>query len=531
MDTDRFGIEGAPDHELARSPAAARVGHLAAASGLALNHFEHRVHLPPPDHWLPEGRADLGGAASGHLVEHKYAHHRNDDLLGSFNPGHRAKWTAHELCHGLAGFAWRPGATPFFHALSARLSEAVPVALWYFFDEAGLRRCPDHDGPLFGAFCPACEAAATLGPRPLTARDEAFLRDGLAFVDRELAAVERSRRLGRPVPHRYATLDLASDAMAYAASHHLRLASPEFHRYFELFHAGEGSGAQGDLDGLAHRVEQLAAALAGRGTVAPWPLDTATLRARDVGWRLLQVAAECEGEALDTLDSLVVLLATRPAAMEEVLTTYRAATEEWWLPPADEVFAVGGPGPLGRSAAGLLQAIADALPGTEAVVGDELGPLVDAFVQGEPPTRGPAPRRFARWLAEHAPGPAAELAGYEAACGFPAPADAAADSLGAAPGPKVRAEGVEVLRLSIDPEAFLSALDGRAEAEQVERPTCLAIRQRAGGEVVVAELSAETAEALAGEGPVQLPAEEEASLVELGIIRPARWPEVDTPDA
>ena len=187
MESPRFGVDGAPDHELSRSPAAARVGRLAAASGLALNHFEHRVHLPVPDHWLPDDRADLGGTG-GHLVEHKYAHHRNDDLLGSFNPGHRAKWTAHELCHGLAGFAWRPGATPLFHALSARLSEVVPVALWYFFDEAGLRRCPDHDGPLFGLYCPACEAAATQGPRPLTARDEAALADGLAFVDRELAS-------------------------------------------------------------------------------------------------------------------------------------------------------------------------------------------------------------------------------------------------------------------------------------------------------------------------------------------------------
>ena len=170
MESPRFGVDGAPDHELSRSPAAARVGRLAAASGLALNHFEHRVHLPVPDHWLPDDRADLGGTG-GHLVEHKYAHHRNDDLLGSFNPGHRAKWTAHELCHGLAGFAWRPGATPLFHALSARLSEVVPVALWYFFDEAGLRRCPDHDGPLFGLYCPACEAAATtmlMKPGPAT---------------------------------------------------------------------------------------------------------------------------------------------------------------------------------------------------------------------------------------------------------------------------------------------------------------------------------------------------------------------------
>ena len=33
----------------------------------------------------------------------------------------------------------------------------------------------------------------------------------------------RSRREGRPVPHRHGTLDLASDGVAYAVAHGLRL--------------------------------------------------------------------------------------------------------------------------------------------------------------------------------------------------------------------------------------------------------------------------------------------------------------------
>ncbi|HIN85132.1 MAG TPA: hypothetical protein EYN06_01535, partial [Myxococcales bacterium] len=134
-------VEGALPHELTRTPASALIGRLAAQSNLMLSHFEHRVEFSLPEAWLPVGRADLSeapGWQNGVLTESKYQAFRHDRISGSFHPGHRAKWTAHELCHGLVGFAWQPGAGRFFHALSARLAEVLPVALWYFFDEAGL---------------------------------------------------------------------------------------------------------------------------------------------------------------------------------------------------------------------------------------------------------------------------------------------------------------------------------------------------------------------------------------------------------
>ena len=163
-----FSNIGAPAHELTRSSAAHVIGDLAQASGLFLSHFEYRHHMPLPDAWCPPNQPGFSAQPywkAGHLVE-QYRHFRYDNPIGSFHPSHDPKWTAHELCHALIGFAWRPNASPLFHSLSARLSELLPVALWYFFDEIDLRRCRQHAGlgDLFGLRCPACEQAASGGP-------------------------------------------------------------------------------------------------------------------------------------------------------------------------------------------------------------------------------------------------------------------------------------------------------------------------------------------------------------------------------
>ena len=108
-DAGPFDITNAPEEELNRSTAASRVGALASASGLFLSHFERRHHLELPEAWLAQDRIDLLGHAHWHRgkrVEPKYTYFRYDSPLGSFHPSHRAKWTTHELCHGLVGFAW-----------------------------------------------------------------------------------------------------------------------------------------------------------------------------------------------------------------------------------------------------------------------------------------------------------------------------------------------------------------------------------------------------------------------------------------
>src|SRR5690606_36544266 len=107
---------GAPAADFARSPAARRVGALAARDGLFLFHFEHRRHSQLPAIFLSEGLdpelAQPPLWSDGRLPEAKYQSFRHDLMIGSFHPGHRGKWSTHELCHGLVGFGWRAGAPP-----------------------------------------------------------------------------------------------------------------------------------------------------------------------------------------------------------------------------------------------------------------------------------------------------------------------------------------------------------------------------------------------------------------------------------
>ena len=529
-----FGLPNAPDHELARSPAATRVGHLAAASGLMLSHFEHRAHLPAPPDWIPEDRPDLAGTPAwrgGLLVEHKYQHFRYDNPIGSFHPGHRAKWTAHELCHVLVGFAWRPGASALFHACAARLAEVVPVALWYFFDEAGLRRCPLHrgGGPLFGAWCADCERAARVGPAPTDPETERWYDAGMAFVRAEIEAVARTRRVGAMIPHRHATIDLASDALAWCAAHRARLDSPTQRRYVERFF-GPAQGGFADLDALAARALAVAEALCGRGDAPALEGDRARWIATDVGWRLMQVASECEGDLGDALDDLSERLAVRPGEAETaaIIEAYEALHGEWVLPEPYEVFAVGYdlPRGYGRAIDQVAAGLVDVLPDTVAALGLDFDPLVDRFVATEPPVRAPVARRFAGFLAAEHPGPAADLARYEAAVAHPDPPDAELDALAGSPPLDARvrrARGLEVLSLGWD----VPAPAGRAARA---RPHCRVIRRTSGGDVLVAEVGAEAARALAllDRGPrpadeLGLPPEELEALTALGVLGPAGW--------
>ncbi|MGM0575660.1 MAG: hypothetical protein ACQEXJ_08020 [Myxococcota bacterium] len=531
--TQPFAVPGAPDHELSRSPASAAVGRLAAASGLGMFHFEHRVRLPLPEEWLPADRPDLAGAETwraGVLPEAKYQSFRHDLLLGSFHPGHRAKWTGHELCHGLVGFAWRPDASRLFHALAARLAEVLPVALWYFLDEAGLRRCPEHTGggPLFGTFCPACEEAAARGPVEGDPEAERWLREGRAFVDRELAAVQRSVRLGRPVSHRLATLDLASDGLAYAAAHGDRLDSPAFRRFVETFFT-PGQGLHDSLDALEARVLEVCDALCGVGEAAQLAGGRWRWITQDVGWRLLQVHAETEGEAAAELERMVDRLAHEPseATVGEVVAGYAALFDEWVLPDPEDVFAVGYdlPGGVGRSVRQVAEGIPTACPRTWEALGSDVLDVAADFVRVEEPARRPLGRRFAAYLEATRPGPEADLARYEAAVAHAAPADATASTLGASEARddlRRLADGVELLTVGHDV--------GVERPAPLDKPLELALARGVDGDVRVAEVSPEAAAALrrlrAGpvdRGALGVGSDEVAALEGLGFVVPVAW--------
>lgn len=546
-------VPGAPAVELARSPAAATIGGLAARSGLRLSHFEHRHHLAVPEAWVPGDRADLVARPSwvgGRLVEPKYAAFAYDAPVGSFHPGHHPKWTAHELCHGLVGFAWRPDATAHFHVQAARLNEVLPVALYYFLDEAGLRRCTRHTdvGGVFDGVCLACDRAAAQGPRLDDVRAEDWLRRGRDFVRDELAAVGRARRTGLLAGHRWAHLDLESDALAYVATHGPRMASHTFGRYVELF-LSPGLGLVAHLEDLEARVWSLLDTLCGGQAAEPLTAGADAVVAADVGMRLLTVAADLEGDDVAVaLDALAERLAGAPGDLAGVVAAYRDLAAEWHLPAAEAVFAngydlpgvssdsEGGPSKLGREHLDLAAGIAEVLPQTEAILGDAFEGLVERFVAEEVPVRAPAARRFAAWLAATDPGVVADLARYESAVAHPLPPDPCAEVFAgqaAADGRLRRAEGLDVLQLGVDIDGLMAALDAPTEAEVdvAERPVSLVVRRRAGGDVLVAEVGEVAAAALAhlgddGAEPAEalgLTLAEATSLVDLGVLVPARF--------
>ncbi len=400
----------APAVDLRRSPAALRVATLAARAGLFLFDYEQRVQLELPEAWLPVGRPDLGvtglppGWERGLLGESKYLSFRHDTLLGSLHPGHRAKWTTHELCHGLVGFCWRPDGSMLFHALAARLAEALPVALWYFFDEAGLRRCERHAGhsEVGPSYCAHCERAA--GGDDGAAEVGDWVARGRAFLAREIAAVRASIASGRPVFSQHGAIDLMTDGLAYAAAHAPRLRSAELQS--TIVHAfgepGLGSGYFDDLEAFAAHIEGLGAYVAGVRE-APASLVGGRWRfiAQDLAGRLMQVAADADGECFAGLSELVTSLgAGDEASVVRAIDAYEALYDAFELPLPEEVFAVGYPLPGGHGVGvtQLREGLESALGTTLGRLGVQAETIIRSFATTAAPSREPLPKRFASFL-------------------------------------------------------------------------------------------------------------------------------------
>lgn len=559
--------DGAPRQEYARTPAAARIAQLATDAGLFHFHFERRAHLPLPEAWIGPGAAGLADPpqwSDGVLPEAKYQSFRHDLAIASYHPHHRAKWAVHELCHGLVGFAWRRDATPFFHATAGRLAELLPVALWYFFDEAFLRRCPDHQGAgsLFRTLCPRCEAVAS--PLPDDPHGVGFLRDGLTFVDRELTAIARSRRLGRPIPHLWATIDLCSDGVAYARAHGARLASDDMAAWADRLLVA-GGGWSPDLDQLEARVVDVLAALLGEGPAPALAPTPAHARWRwilaDVGFRLATVRADTDGEALDALDAALDVLAagvqltTRSdlspdevarrcgEATVEARVRYDQLAEEWEMPDGRDVFALGYAAP-GADPGGALLAdgVRSVMPLTTTLLDAHLDDVCDAFARADGLSREPVAARFARFLADAAPA-VADLAAWEALTAhLPTPSDrlsgpAADDRLRLADGFVAATFAADVLSLAervdagavdlvwVDGHAALHAHDGEPPAQE---PFGLVVGRDDDGEIVLVELDADAACALRDhpdDPSPHLDPDERAALAEVGVLVPVAWAE------
>lgn len=519
---------GAPRREFTRSPAAYRVAELAAEVGLGLFHYEWRHHLALPEAWVPAhdpALADPPTWSGGVLPERKYQSFRHDQAIGGFHPGMRAKWATHELCHGLVGFAWHPGASPLFVATASRLSELLPVALWYFLDEAHLQRCQVHanGGALYRHLCQECEALA--GAQLDEVHAELWLERGRAFIEGELLAIGRTLDLGRPVPHVYGSLNLCSDGLAYAAAHLPRLRSEAFDRFAAQFLV-EGGGWVRDLHALHERVLAVVDAVttgADLVPLAPSPdLGRCRWTAQDLAWRLLTVWEDTDGDAARELSALVDRLAAvqsepdrAPMEIAAVREGYQALYDEIVLPQPEAVFAVGydvsGLAQT-RSAVQIQSGVAEAVPLTASLLEGEFAALLDRFVAADRPVRAPIGRRFATFALWELPDPLADLVRYEAELLHLPPADNALLALGPGPGdePVQLAPGVRILSARIDVVQFARDVafgdvvyrDGQVldvdGAPVPSRPVWLVLVRDARGEPQVLDVDRDVAVALLG---------------------------------
>jgi hypothetical protein len=520
-------VDGMPREDLARSPAAATVARLAAERGIRVSHFEHRAHRPLPAAWITEG----GDGAppvweEGVLAEGKYASFRHDLLVASFHPGHRPKWSAHELCHALVGFAWSPDATPLWHATAARLAELVPTVLWYFLDEISLRRCPRHAGPTFRSGCSACSRAAAEG-RGTMDDDVAsrWLADADRFVETELAAVHTTLRTGVPRSAGWGPLDLCSDGMAYARSHLPRLRSEEMALWAERFMDDALGVTHSTLAALEERAVALLRAVT-EGTPLAGSGDPARWTAMDLAFRLLEVHADTDGDARMELVRLVDRLAagSRPG---DVVAAYAALCEDFVLPPPEEVAAVGydvEDAPC-RSAAQIAEGLRTVVPVTMTALDDAGVDLAPRFVAEDTPLREPLGIRFSTWLTARAPGPLADLARWEAALRA---ARGEPDAVLLGPGSEPRlAEGVHLVESAVDVDELAAAVesggvmaterDGWPVLDAPPAPSAHLVGRDAAGALVVAELPPDLVPVLLA-SPGELPVDVRTDLIRLGLL-------------
>lgn len=537
----------APLPDLTRSPVAARIARLAQARGLFLFDYEARLQLELPEHWLPVGRPDLDVSGEpptwhrGLLAESKYLSFRHDVLLGSLHAGHRAKWTAHELCHGLVGFAWRPDASALFLALAARLAEVLPVAVWYFLDESGLTRCPRHAhhvelGP---GFCRDCERVQA--PREIRDPDRDFALRGRHFIERELASIRKAMAIGRPDYHPHGGIDLMTDGLSYAAAHQARLRAPETNSVMAHLFADPTSGRFDTLEAMLTHVERLAEDLVAASLGEDRPLPDLTpsrdrFIAQDLAGRLAQVAAETEGECGAGLLDLVAKLGAGEPIIS-IIEMYRTLHEDFELPDPEDLFAVGYPlpGGLGLSRPLLTDGLRSAC-GASVERLTHLGTLethLDRFLASRSPSRRPLARRFFDVLRASPADPetlglfALECAITDSEPPDPAELTLGFDAVDLREGDRLTlARGVELVRCGFDAGGLL--MHG---ASDPDGPHDFLVRRDAADQVGLVAITAALADKLAAGLPAhevfaslegRHPDRELKALVEEQLLVPAR---------
>lgn len=396
-------MENIPELDLNRSSIAKHIGKLAEMNGLFLSHYEYRQQFDAPDIWKNSNRLDLEfdvGWENGSLKEFKYQSFRNDIRIGSFNPAHQNKWTSHELCHGLVGFAWNKNWQFFDHAIAARLSELLPVVVYYFYDEADCQRCEKHAFPnIFYGYCAECELKSHLGPKENAEQRSFWMKKGKQFFDNEMRSIKASLEQRRCFYHIDHHLNLMSDGLAYASQQYKRISSPEYIDFIERFYTDKDYFST--IEDLMRHVEQVHDDLLMERLVDYKFGDPNSHKIKDLAWRFYELSADCSDELKESILNLIDEVTTNfdKDDFDYALNSYKNLLEEWELPEIDDIYAFGYhiDNKVGYSTKLIREGLESAFVDNIEVIESK---VIDDFMEKDRRKRGLLAQRFTRYLNE-----------------------------------------------------------------------------------------------------------------------------------
>lgn len=337
-DTEIQGM-GADPKDYNRSRVAKRIFHLARENNLQFAHYEYRWPIPLPDSWNSEKDHHAQGEVHWHqgvLSELKYQSFRHDSAVCNFHPGQSSKWGAHELCHKLVGFVFKPQADILFHTLAAWAAEVLPVTVYYFWDEIDCFRCERHKvfGFMQATFCKACEITS----KEQDVKREDYKKLGWDFLNTQLAAIEASIREQKIVSAPYMALDLADDAYYYTLSQFPRLTSKVYEDFIQT--SVPSQIYKTSIDDLITRIRMVAEAIMEDKELPSYGLNNTDWKVLDLGFRGLELAENIEGDAkqkfINTTQEFF-----KNKNIENYVKKYTLLCKEYDLPPAKEFFAAG----------------------------------------------------------------------------------------------------------------------------------------------------------------------------------------------
>jgi hypothetical protein len=328
---------GADPRDYHRSSVAKRIFHLAKENNLVFAHYEYRWPIPLPQSWMSEKDQYAQGEVhwnQGVLSELKYQSFRHDSAVCNFHPGQSSKWGAHELCHKLVGFAFKPDADILFHTLAAWAAEVLPVTVYYFWDEIDSFKCAKHQNYSFmpATYCKRCEEKAEVQSQ----KKEEYKELGWKFLNLQLTAIEASIKQSKLLPAPYLSLDLADDAYYYTLSQFPRLSSETYKEFVET-HVPLQLYSK-SLEDLLIRIRNVAAAIIETKDLKPFGLSAIDWKVLDMGFRGFELS-----ESIESNKDFVKL--TNDFLQHKNISTYVAGyksfSENYDLPSLQEFFGVG----------------------------------------------------------------------------------------------------------------------------------------------------------------------------------------------